>query len=225
MLYNRLTDDDSKLPDTKFYGNYRGIVRSNSDPSKNGQVQVQVYPMFEGVTTSALPWAIPADPSMGSSSNIPTVGTWVWVFFEEGDWRYPVYWAAAPAKGDIPADAATNYPNRKIYKTPNGIEVLMDDTPGSLTYTVKMTSGQLNLITSGTTVNIDSSGNVNITLAGGATFNIGGSSDALALVSKLIAAFNAHTHSGVTSGIAVSGTPVTPWTASTVQSAVSKTGS
>lgn len=70
---------------------------------------------------------------------------------------------------------------------------------------------------------VDASGKVSINLTGSETLNIsqgGGSpSDFLVLVSKFLTAFNAHTHKGVTSGGAISGTPTTNLAAGDVKSA------
>lgn len=87
---------------TEFNGFYRGIVVNNNDPLKNGRVRVRIYPMFSGVHADELPWAIYADPNMGGTSNIgsinvPKVNSHVFCFFENGDYRYPVYFSAAPA--------------------------------------------------------------------------------------------------------------------------------
>jgi phage baseplate assembly protein V len=77
---------------------------------------------------------------------------------------------------------------------------------------------------SGGSVELDSSGNVEIQAASSVSLSQGGASasDALALVSKLVAAFNAHTHGGVQTGGGTSATPTTPWTATTIESTLVK---
>ena len=87
---------------TQFNGFYRAVVVNNVDPLKAGRVQVRVMPYFTGVPDAVLPWAILADPMMGGTFNqgsvmVPAVGAHLWVFFENGDYRQPVYFAAAPA--------------------------------------------------------------------------------------------------------------------------------
>lgn len=78
---------------------------------------------------------------------------------------------------------------------------------------------------SGTTVTIDNTGNVIIGLKGGATFQLDNASDSLALVSKLLNAFNNHTHSSVEPGGGASGPPYAPWQVSDIESALAKTSS
>lgn len=120
----------------KFWGIYRGIVRDNLDPLQLGRVKVQVYPMLGGITDyTTLPWSIPCYPLwVGSGSGtgyfaVPDIGTRVYVQFEEGDIYQPICIGEAPdgVKG-LPTNRTTNYPNRRISRTANGIEIMVDDT-------------------------------------------------------------------------------------------------
>lgn len=93
---------DRERPIKRFDNMYRAVVVDNNDPKKAGRVKVKVYPMFSGAQDHDCPWAIMADPSMGGiadqgGSNIPSVDSHVFVFFENGDHRYPVYFGGAPA--------------------------------------------------------------------------------------------------------------------------------
>ena len=72
-------------------------------------------------------------------------------------------------------------------------------------------------LASGTSIKVDTSGNATLNLKAGATFNItqgGSATDFLALVSKLVEAFNTHYHVGSSS----SQVPEVQWTADTVKS-------
>lgn len=96
---------DSEKHKKTFDGFYRGVVVDIDDPLQSGRVRVRVYPMFEGVDDNVLPWAILADPNFGGSANegkfsIPSINAHVFVFFENGDHRFPVYFAGAPAIQD-----------------------------------------------------------------------------------------------------------------------------
>lgn len=105
-MFNQNTDRNT--PQEKFTGFYRGVVKNTNDQKKNGRIQIKVYPMFEGVEDIDLPWAIYADTGMGGTRDVgklvvPEVGSHVFVFFENGDHRFPVYFAGAPAiEDDIP---------------------------------------------------------------------------------------------------------------------------
>ena len=97
-----LGKDARTLDSQSFYGFYRGIVVDNKDPNKNGAVRLRVMPMFEGVRDNTLPWAIMADSSMGGYANagginVPEIGSHLFCFFENGDFRFPVYFAGAPS--------------------------------------------------------------------------------------------------------------------------------
>lgn len=80
------------------------------------------------------------------------------------------------------------------------------------------------------TITIASGGTISVNVPNSDTFNVTQGSmsagDALALVSALVAAFNAHTHAvvGVQAGSSTitSNTPTSPWSASTIESAVAK---
>lgn len=78
---------------------------------------------------------------------------------------------------------------------------------------------------SGSEINMESSGQIAVTLPNGEILSVNGTSDALALVSKLVSAFNAHTHGGVQTGGGTSGTPSSTWSASTIQSSLVKVAS
>lgn len=69
-------------------------------------------------------------------------------------------------------------------------------------------------------IELDSSGNVEIQAAASVSLSQGGASaaDALALVSKLVSAFNEHTHGTPPT----TGVPTTPWTPGTIDSTLVK---
>lgn len=99
-MFNPLIDKEKGTE--RFDGFYRGVVRDVSDTTESGRIRIQIYPMFESVDEDVLPWAIPADSTFGGSANIgniavPIVGSHVFCFFENGDHRFPVYFASAPS--------------------------------------------------------------------------------------------------------------------------------
>lgn len=92
---------------------YRGVVEDNDDPEKAGRIKVRILGIHSDnsayVETKHLPWAIPAtslNMSGGGTrnigiSNVPSIGSHVFIFFESGDHNYPVYFAGAPAIEDV----------------------------------------------------------------------------------------------------------------------------
>lgn len=88
----------SELPQArKYIGPYYGIVEATTDPFEIGRCRVRVYTVFgdEAQTPcNALPWAAPCFP--GFMFMPPQVGDAVWVQFQEGDARYPVYMGWMP---------------------------------------------------------------------------------------------------------------------------------
>lgn len=119
----------------KYCGIYRGIVIDNNDPSQYGRIRVKVLPMFDGVTATDLPWAVPAYPIKEGAGTaignfaVPDNNTHVFVFFEAGDIYQPVYMFEAPtATLGLPSERTTNYPNRKVLKTRSGFLEYFDET-------------------------------------------------------------------------------------------------
>lgn len=154
---------------------YRGVVLDNDDPSKIGRVKVNILGMFDEINSDDVPWAVPAF-SIGSGSgvgygdlSVPSVGSMVYCFFEQGDIYQPVYFASAPdAVHGVPTEAKTNYPDRRVIKTPGGIVLYIDDSDLEIkallpsgTY-IKLDSSVNIVHSSGSYVTIDSSGNITI---------------------------------------------------------------
>lgn len=70
----------------RYFGKYRGIVVHTNDPELLGRVRAQVpYPFGDIV----LNWATPCLPS--NFFVLPNVGQGVWIEFENGDPRLPVW--------------------------------------------------------------------------------------------------------------------------------------
>lgn len=153
-------------------GMYRGAVLDNADPDKLGRVKVRVFGVFtEDIPTAAIPWAVPAMPLFAGAGAgygcfaVPEVGSHVFVFFEAGDIYQPVYFAEAPdGVHGLPTERTANYPDRKVFKTANGIVIYIDDSAKTLKLTLP----------SGGTITVGSSGDVTIS----ANANVGGNVEA-----------------------------------------------
>jgi hypothetical protein len=150
-----------------FSGFYRGKVLYNVDPDKLGRIKIEIFGVFDDIEYQYIPWAVPAF-SLGFGSglgfgnfSVPEVGSFVWCFFEKGDFNQPVYFAEAPsAVYGIPPEAETNYPNRKVFKTSGGIIIYVDNSNNEIkvehptgSYIIIDTSGNINI--SGTTIHLN----------------------------------------------------------------------
>jgi hypothetical protein len=83
----------------------RGVVEDNNDPLHLGRCRIRIFnihsPNISDLPTEALHWAEPAGSTFSGSvqgigvSSVPVNGSWVWCFFDGGDFSKPVYFATA----------------------------------------------------------------------------------------------------------------------------------
>lgn len=131
-----------------FTGIYRGYVVWNDDPKVKGRIKVFVPGVYSDKYESlpdCLPWARPFSPSFGGGSNNPnnednhvlnnevgwcsvphagniTTGAQVFVFFENGDINYPIYFGVAQSgEGWF-----SEHPNQHCFRSDN-IKVRIDE--------------------------------------------------------------------------------------------------
>ncbi len=146
----------------KYYGKYRGFVTDNEDPDGLGRVKVRV----PSLGAEPLPWALPCAPLGGAAGHgwfaVPEVDAQVWVEFEEGDVRRPIwtgtFWRK---KADVPEDAAKTPPTTRLFQTPSGHQLRFDDAKDEEQLLLKHPKGAL--------LSIDPKGSVALTDATGAT--------------------------------------------------------
>jgi len=145
---------------TQLTSIYRGRVLSNQDPEKLGRLKVEIFGVFDGISSEDIPWAVPAMPLFSGSGNdhgcfaVPEEGSYVFCFFEGGDLYSPVYFAEAPsALYGVPDEAKTNYPSRRVIKSKAGVVILVDDSTGDVTIDATGASGKL--ILKGSSVEIN----------------------------------------------------------------------
>lgn len=113
----------------RFYGKYRGQVINNADPDTRGRIQVLV-PEVLGAETPR--WALPCSPYAGSQVGLfalPPVGASVWVEFEAGNLRVPIWSGCFWGQGDLPAADAV--PGVTFLQT-NQAKLRIDDNAGEI---------------------------------------------------------------------------------------------
>ncbi|OPX34351.1 MAG: hypothetical protein B1H11_11045, partial [Desulfobacteraceae bacterium 4484_190.1] len=101
----------------RYYSVYRGEVVDNQDPEEQGRILVKVPSLFGD---DALPdWAWPRAGVAGDGHGVfavPTVGSRVWVSFEAGDPKMPVYdggwWGKPDGENEAPEALREKDPKR-----------------------------------------------------------------------------------------------------------------
>jgi len=143
----------------RYEGIYRGIVLDNNDPNMLGRIKVNVFGIYNGIDADNLPWCVPMQPpgfgaGLGFGMfSVPKVDSIVFVMFEAGDIYQPLYIGSAlDGVHGLPSERITNYPNRMVIKTPNGVIIYVDDSNGEIN--IKQPSGSY--------INMDASGNITI---------------------------------------------------------------
>src|SRR5262245_29509937 len=130
-----MSDSDDLVTDLarrvrdKYYGKYRGFVASNEDPDQLGRLQLRI-PSVLG--TEVTDWALPCLPFGGTAGLgwfvIPEQNAQVWVEFEEGELRRPIWVGTFWQKsGDTPADAQKTPPTTSLLQTSAGHILQLDD--------------------------------------------------------------------------------------------------
>lgn len=108
-----------------FYAHYKGTVHDNKDPENLGRIIVRV-PAVYGENIHEY-WALPKGMFAGkgiSSFFIPNEGDSVWVVFENGDPRFPVWDYGWFRSGDVPEGASVD---NKVIQTTSGHRIEIDD--------------------------------------------------------------------------------------------------
>lgn len=124
-----------------FYGKYRGIVSNNKDLFMLGRVKARVRDIYGDQESG---WAMPSSPYAGDSVGlflVPPEGANVWIEFEHGDPDHPIWSGCFWSEGKGPFNMSLAPPaNIKILKT-DTCTIMVDDTPGSGSLTIKAKIG------------------------------------------------------------------------------------
>lgn len=110
-------------------GKFRGKVVNNIDPMQIGRVQV-VVPELDGFAPA---WAMPCLPAAGVNGDMfamPSLGSAIWVEFEQGDRNRPIwvggFWNRA---ADVPGSAHSNGAHI-VLQTASQNSLMISDLPG-----------------------------------------------------------------------------------------------
>jgi len=117
----------------RYYACYRGIVHDNEDPKNYGRLILSV-PQIHGKKIHEY-WAWPKGMFAGKDIGfyaIPNKGDGVWVSFEEGNPRYPIWEYGWWAKDQVPKGASIQ---NKVFQTTTGHRLEFDDEHGRIRIT------------------------------------------------------------------------------------------
>ncbi|NKE69592.1 phage baseplate assembly protein V [Candidatus Manganitrophus noduliformans] len=186
----------------KYWGKYRGFVQDNNDPEQLGRLKVTVPSLLADAVSG---WAWPAVPYAGAGIGfffMPQVGDLVWVEFIEGELDHPLWtgcsWGKPGGQSELPEEALQSYPQQQVIKTPSGNVIIINDSSGSESITVRTKEG--------TEIVIDRSGQ-KITIQADSVIAQGASEmpEELATKTFVQTIFDTHTHP---SGVGPTGPPV-----------------
>ncbi len=122
----------------KLFGKYRGKVTKNQDPLNQGRIQVQVAAISEDIKNL---WAMPCTPYAGKDVGfftIPPQDANVWVEFEGGDLRRPIWSGCFWGENELPQKARVKEPGKvQVFKT-DGITVTLSNLDNNKNLTVEV---------------------------------------------------------------------------------------
>lgn len=108
----------------KYYGKYSGIVVDNADPDHRGRIMVRVDSVFGPDEAVRARPCLPAGHFF-----VPDPETRVWVEFEAGDTRFPIWVGTWYPAGATPPEAQADPPTHRVIHTPSGHVVELSDEP------------------------------------------------------------------------------------------------
>jgi len=111
----------------RFYSIYRGEVVSNEDPEFRGRVKVSCSAVYGDSVYDY--WALPMGIASGSPNMwlIPNKGDTIWVQFEGGDPRHPVWSWGWFLSGPQNAKVDGNKIAATVWQSKSGHRIIMDD--------------------------------------------------------------------------------------------------
>ena len=99
----------SELREKKYYGHYRAQIVEVND-KKNGIYKVRTYPHTASLEDKDLPQALSNLTNKYSHISL-NVDDWVWVFYENGNPRYPMIFDLCNVKDSYPKQCSGDKPN------------------------------------------------------------------------------------------------------------------
>jgi Type VI secretion system/phage-baseplate injector OB domain len=123
-----------KHPGKRYYGKYRGKVVSPLDPMRKGRILVMVPSVSQVIPI----WAEPCVPFAGLGVGtffVPPINASVWIEFEEGNPRYPIWTGGYWDEKDLAPIQPNPFskPGDFIIRTLTGNTIKLSDVPPGIT--------------------------------------------------------------------------------------------
>jgi uncharacterized protein involved in type VI secretion and phage assembly len=156
----------------RYVGKFRGSVVNNVDPEGRGRILAMV-PGVPGLEKAPTSWALPCIPLAGKQRGmyvVPEPGAGVWIEFEQGDPRQPVWVGGFWGTGsEVPSDAKLGVPATPsvVLQTSSKTVLVMSETAGP--------TGGIELRCGATRISVNDSG-ITIENGKGASLQLSGSS-------------------------------------------------
>lgn len=126
-----LTSDLNRHLD-KYYSKYAGIVADDPQPDAMGRIRVTVPGVLgDGVILRARP-CMPY-----GHFYLPPPKAHIWVEFEGGDTRYPIWVGAWFPEGTSPAEVEDQPQTHRVIQTPKGHTIEISDEDGAESVTIR----------------------------------------------------------------------------------------
>jgi uncharacterized protein involved in type VI secretion and phage assembly len=109
-----------------YFGKYSGVVKDNRDAGKLGVLKVSVSTVYPDGDLVAAHAALPYGMFF-----VPENETQVWIEFEAGDTRNPLWTGVKHVPGSWAPEAAKEPPTVRAVRTAAGHLLVFDDTEGS----------------------------------------------------------------------------------------------
>lgn len=113
----------------RYYGYYRGKVYDNADPQSQGRLRIicpTVYPENDSPDYWAYPLGLPSGKNYGFYT-MPSIGDPVWIMFEGGDPRHPIWTHGWWPSNSSPETARRKSPTNHVFQSPKGQRIEFDD--------------------------------------------------------------------------------------------------
>jgi uncharacterized protein involved in type VI secretion and phage assembly len=114
----------------RYYAHYRATVVNNEDDKYQGKIKVSCPFLGDREGDSRVAYPIDLDGAADGRGRFypPEKGDKVYVVFENGDTRFPLYLGGWFAKDEIPEDFKKNPPTARGFVSKSGHAIIFDDS-------------------------------------------------------------------------------------------------